>query len=308
MRRDASTRAGYDRAVVNALLDALLPRLPARHVALVGLSGLQASGKSTLASQLATTAREGGVFIEVLSLDDFYLGRRDRATLARNVHPLLATRGVPGTHDVALILETVRALRAASPRRPARIPRFDKGHDTRLPPSRWRNVTSPPRLILLEGWCIGVPPETQRALIRAVNSLELREDPDARWRTWVNARLAGEYAALWPRLDALIVLLAPSFEIVSRWRDEPERALRKRGAPRAMSRATLRRFLMHYERLSRHALRILPALADIVVTLDASRRVESIRATAPARRRPPSRTRALPSRPARPRSRRSASR
>jgi D-glycerate 3-kinase len=290
------------------LLDALLPRLPARHVALVGLSGLQASGKSTLASQLATTAREGGVFIEVLSLDDFYLGRRDRATLARNVHPLLATRGVPGTHDVALILETVRALRAASPRRPARIPRFDKGRDTRLPPSRWRNVTSPPRLILLEGWCIGVPPETQRALIRAVNSLELREDPDARWRTLVNTRLAGEYAALWRRLDALIVLLAPSFEIVSRWRDEPERALRKRGAPRAMSRATLRRFLMHYERLSRHALRILPALADIVVTLDASRRVESIRASAPARRRPPSRTRALPSRPARPRSRRSASR
>jgi D-glycerate 3-kinase len=308
MRRDASTRAGYDRAVVNALLDALVPRLPARRAALVGLSGLQASGKSTLASQLATTAREGGVFIEVLSLDDFYLGRRDRAVLARNVHPLLATRGVPGTHDVALILETVRALRAASPQQPARIPRFDKGRDTRLPPSRWRHVTSPPRLILLEGWCIGVPPEAQRALTRAVNSLELREDPDARWRRWVNTRLAGAYAALWQRLDALIVLLAPSFEIVSRWRDEPERALRERGAPRAMSRATLRRFLMHYERLSRHALRTLPALADIVVTLDASHRVERIRASAPARRPLPSRTRALPSRPARPRSRRSASR
>jgi D-glycerate 3-kinase len=308
MRRDASTRAGYDRAVVNALLDALVPRLPARHAALVGLSGLQASGKSTLASQLSTTAREGGVFIEVLSLDDFYLGRRDRAALARNVHPLLATRGVPGTHDVALILETVRALRAASPQRPARIPRFDKGRDTRLPPSRWRHVTSPPRLILLEGWCIGVPPEARRALTRAVNSLELREDPDARWRRGVNTRLAGAYAALWQRLDALIVLLAPSFEIVSRWRDEPERALRERGAPRAMSRATLRRFLMHYERLSRHALSTLPALADIVVTLDASRRVESIRASAPARRPLPSRTRALPSRPARPRSRRSASR
>jgi len=277
MRRDASTRAGYDRATVDALLDALLPRLPARRAALVGLSGLQASGKSTLAAQLAAAARERGIATEVLGLDDFYLGRRDRAVLARDVHALLATRGVPGTHDVALILETVTALRDASPRHPARIPRFDKGSDTRLPPSRWRHVTSPPRLILLEGWCVGVPAEAQRALARAVNALELREDPDARWRTWVNARLGGEYAALWRRFDALIMLEAPGFEVVSRWRGEPERELRRRGAPRAMSRAALRRFLMHYERLSRHALRALPALADIVVTLDASRRVRRIR-------------------------------
>ena len=308
MRRDASTRAGYDRATVDALLDALLPCLPARRAALVGLSGLQASGKSTLAAQLAASARERGVATEVLALDDFYLGRRDRAALARDVHPLLATRGVPGTHDAALLAETVKALEAASPRRPARIPRFDKGSDTRLPPSRWRHVTSPPRLILLEGWCIGVPAESARALARAVNSLERTEDADAHWRTWVNARLVDEYTALWRELDALILLAAPSFEIVSRWRNEPERALRKRGAPRAMSRATLRRFLMHYERLSRHALRTLPALADIVVTLDASRRVEEIRVSARAPRRPPSRTRAPRSRLVQPRSRRSASR
>lgn len=308
MRRDASTRAGYDRTTVDALLDALLPRLPPRRAALVGVSGLQASGKSTLAAQLAAAARERGVATEVLGLDDFYLGRRDRAALARDVHPLLATRGVPGTHDVALLVDTVRALGDASPQDPARVPRFDKGRDTRLAPSRWRRVASPPRLILLEGWCIGVPPESPRALARPANDIERIEDGDRRWRSWVNARLAGEYAALWRRLDALIMLAAPGFDVVARWRDEPERALRRRGAPRAMSRADLRRFLMHYERLSRHALRTLPALADIVVALDASRRVGSIRISAPARRRPPSRTQAPRSRPARPRSRRSASR
>jgi len=185
---------------------------------------------------------------------------------------------------------------------------FQRDKNGFLPPSRWRHVTSPPRLILLEGWCIGVPAESARALARAVNSLERTEDADAHWRTWVNARLVDEYTALWRELDALILLAAPSFEIVSRWRDEPERALRKRGAPRAMSRATLRRFLMHYERLSRHALRTLPALADIVVTLDVSRRVEEIRVSARAPRRPPSRTRAPRSRLVQPRSRRSASR
>ncbi len=277
MRRDASTRAGYDRATVDALLDALLPRLPRRRVALAGLSGLQASGKSTLARQLAVAARKRGIPTEVLALDDFYLGRRDRAALARDVHPLLATRGVPGTHDIALLMATVQALGAASARQPARIPRFDKGHDTRLPPSRWRRVTAPPRWIVLEGWCIGVPPEPRQALERAVNAFERRNDADARWRGRVNAHLAGEYAALWRKLDTLIVLAAPSFEVVARWRAEPERILRARGAPHAMSPAALRRFLMHYERLSRHALRTLPALADVVVMLDASRRVARIR-------------------------------
>ena len=131
MRRDASTHVGYDRATVDAVLDALQPRLAARRPTLVGLSGLQASGKSTLARQIADAARARGIPTQVLALDDFYLGRRARGVLARTVHPLLATRGVPGTHDIALLERTVRALREASPRWPARIPRFEKGLDTR---------------------------------------------------------------------------------------------------------------------------------------------------------------------------------
>ncbi|HEY6984962.1 MAG TPA: kinase, partial [Rhodanobacteraceae bacterium] len=92
MRAHASTQAGYDPATVTALVDALLKRLPARGTLFAGLSGLQASGKSTLAEQIAVAARARGVPTAVLALDDFYLGRRERATLAREVHPLLATR------------------------------------------------------------------------------------------------------------------------------------------------------------------------------------------------------------------------
>ena len=273
MRRDASTKPGYDHATVDAVLDALLARLSTRRAPWrVGLSGLQGSGKSTLARQLAAAARARGIATEVLALDDFYLGRRERAALARTVHPLFATRGVPGTHDLALLSRTLRAPGAI-----ARVPRFDKGRDTRSPLSRWRRVAVPPRLVVLEGWCVGVPPQSAQALARPANALERNEDADARWRTAVNAHLAREYAALWRRLDALVVLAAPSFAIVERWRDEPEKSLRARGAPRAMSPAALRRFLMHYERLSRHALRTLPAQADIVMALDAARRVRRIR-------------------------------
>jgi D-glycerate 3-kinase len=132
-------------------------------------------------------------------------------------------------------------------------------------------------LILLEGWCIGVPPQDVSALAHPLNDLEQREDADAHWRAWVNTQLAGEYSKLWRRLDALVVLAAPDFETISRWRDEPERILRRQHAPHAMSPSTLRRFLMHYERLSRHALRVLPKIADIAIELDESRRVRCIR-------------------------------
>ncbi|HVT32943.1 MAG TPA: kinase [Rhodanobacteraceae bacterium] len=279
MRLDASTRRGYDRSTIDAALDALAPCLRRRRRATIaGISGLQGSGKSTFAQQLAQAAVARGWPSIVLALDDFYLGRRERAKLARDVHPLLATRGVPGTHDPALLERALDAVLRAAPSRSASLPRFDKGRDTRVAPSRWRRVTRAPRLILLEGWCVGVPAQDARALARPLNALERIDDADGRWRTHVNAELAGAYARLWRRLDALIVLAAPDFAIVERWRGEPERELRRRGAPRAMSPHELKRFLMHYERLSRHALRTLPALADIVVALDASRNVVRIRA------------------------------
>ncbi|HEV7490563.1 MAG TPA: kinase [Rhodanobacteraceae bacterium] len=278
MHQDASTRSGYDDATVDGLLEAMLECLPRRRgAALVGLSGLQGSGKSTLARQIAAAARTRGIWIEILSLDDFYFGRSARAALAREVHPLLATRGVPGTHDLALLDQTLRALRNATPRHPARVPRFDKGRDTRVPPSRWRRVARTPRLILLEGWCIGVPPQRARELVLPVNAIERRDDAKGAWRSWVNAQLAGDYARLWRKLDALILLAAPNFAIIERWRGEAERELLRRNAPLAMPAPTLRRFLMHYERLSRHMLRALPAIADIVITLDENRRVRGIR-------------------------------
>lgn len=262
-------------ATLAALADLL--RVRRNRPALVGVSGLQGSGKSTLARQLAAAARVRGIACIVLSLDDFYLGRRERQHLARRVHPLLATRGAPGTHDLGLLHATLDALAGAAPARPARVPRFDKGHDTRVAPSRWRRIVAPPRLVLLEGWCIGLRAQSMAALHQPVNALERDEDRERVWRAWVNAQLAGGYSAAWRRLDRLVLLQAPRHTVVARWRDEQERALRRRGAPNAMSRTAMQRFLMHTERLGRHALRTLPARADLRLLLDANRRVRSIR-------------------------------
>jgi D-glycerate 3-kinase len=70
----------------------------------------QGSGKTTLARALATAATAQGITTACLSLDDLYLTRAERLELSAKVHPLLATRGVPGTHDVSLGLRVIDAL------------------------------------------------------------------------------------------------------------------------------------------------------------------------------------------------------
>ena len=274
---DASTQHGYADDVVARVVDSLRAKLQGRRKPwLVGVSGLQGSGKSTLAAQLVHAATRAGIPAVAMSLDDFYLGRAARARLAREVHPLFVTRGVPGTHDLCLVADTLAALRTASAQQPARIPRFDKGSDSRLPRARWRVVRERPALILFEGWCVGVPAQSASALRRPINALERDEDADGRWRRFVNGQLQAGYAELWRRFDALVLLQAPRFDVVERWRNQQEQALRRAHAPRAMTPARLRRFIMHYERLSRQALRTLPGRADVRIVLDARRHVRRI--------------------------------
>ncbi len=225
-----------------------------------GLAGAQGSGKSTMAPRLASRLSDAGLRTYVLALDDFYLTRDERAELARTVHPLLATRGVPGTHDVGLLADTLGALIAGQA---VRVPMFDKAADDR---AGWRLLDSAADVILLEGWCVGAPPEPAQRLAIPINALERDEDADGAWRTWVNHRLASDYAALFAQLDLRIMLRAPSFDVVLGWRTEQERALPFGG----MFGSAIERFIDHYERITRWMLEGEPA--ELVIDLDPTRR------------------------------------
>ena len=236
-----------------------------------GISGLQGSGKSTLAAQLAAAAQAAGLAAACVSLDDFYLPAAQRRALAAQVNTLLATRGPPGTHDVGLALATIDALRAGAT--PA-LPRFDKLGDDRAPAHAWPRPARALDLLVFEGWCLAVPPEHADALGEPLNALERDEDADGRWRRWCNAALARDYPPLWSRIDVLWCLQAPGFEVVHAWRRQQEQALQAAEPGRTgMDEARLARFLQHYERISRQALRTLPALADHCIRLDRARRV-----------------------------------
>ncbi|KAF1696669.1 kinase [Pseudoxanthomonas koreensis] len=264
------THAGFPESLARQALAAS----GARHgggMRVFGISGAQGSGKSTLAAQLVAAAHAAGLSAASVSLDDFYLTAAQRQALAREVHPLLATRGPPGTHDVGLALATIEALRAGGT---PPLPRFDKLGDDRLPASRWPRPQQPLDLLVFEGWCLGVPAEDADALRAPLNALERDEDGDGRWRRWCNRALAVDYPPLWSQVDVLWFLQPPDFDTVHEWRWQQEQALQAAEPGRAgMDRAQLRRFVQHYERITRQALRTLPAQADRTLRLDGMRRI-----------------------------------
>ena len=241
----------------------------------VGICGAQGSGKSTISAVVAHRLEAGGLRVAVLSLDDLYLTRAERLRLAAEVHPLFATRGAPGTHDVGLGLATLDALAGAGA---VALPSFDKAADDRRPTDAWPRVAAPVDVILFEGWCVGARPQPPGDLAPPVNALERDEDPLGVWRAHVDAALAGPYAELFARIGLLVLLQAPGFEAVHAWRAEQEAKLRARLARqsadpgRAMADAAIAHFIAHYERITRWILAAAPARADLVVPLGPDRR------------------------------------
>ena len=246
----------------------------------VGLCGSQGSGKSTLAAFIAALLDAQGLVTAVLSIDDLCLTREARLDLAEAAHPLFATRGPPGTHDVALGLQVLDALTAATPGKTA-LPRFDKAADTRADPAGWPRVRTPVDVVILEGWMVGARPQPEADLASPVNGLEREADGDGRWRRAVNAALAGPYQALFARLDLLLLLQAPSFEQVFAWRALQEEKLARRLAAEGragarMDAIALHRFIAHYERLTRWILQEMPARAGVVVRIGPDHQVVGV--------------------------------
>lgn len=243
----------------------------------IGLCGAQGSGKTTLAAGLKRTMERSGVSTALLSIDDLYLTRCEREALATQVHPLLRTRGVPGTHDIALALNIVARMDRGEG---VLLPRFDKANDDRLPRDRWDEAEPGTRLLILEGWCVGALPQDEATLAKPVNALERDEDREGVWRRFANDSLAGDYQRLFARIDRLLLLAAPGFDVVAGWRIQQEHELRSTAgsaAPGVMSDAGILRFIQHYERLTRHILAEMPGRADMVIELDEKRGVRKLK-------------------------------
>jgi len=237
---------------------------------LVSINGAQGTGKTTLTRFVhAMLERDHACRVASFSLDDFYLRRIERQQLAHEVHPLLRTRGVPGTHDIDLLEATLARLMKGEN---CRVPVFDKAIDDRKPIHEWQSLPSGCDIILFEGWCNNSPPQTTEQLREPVNELEAQEDSDALWRTYVNDKLIEYHRRIYYQADLSLFLKAPNFEQVFQWRKLQEDKLRavvdEAKSHLLMDDAGLRRFIQHYERITRHTLATFANFADIVLALN----------------------------------------
>ncbi|MBV1930458.1 MAG: phosphoribulokinase [Porticoccaceae bacterium] len=266
--------------------------------AVLGISGAQGTGKSTLSAVLKIILEENYHWqTAILSLDDIYLSGADRQNLAHLVHPLLQTRGVPGTHDTTLGIDIIEQLKALKPGQTMRLPRFDKARDDRKPEAEWEAFTGPADLIIFEGWCLSSSVMDNDDLATPINALEAEADKKAVWRNYINQQLENNYGDLFGLIDVLIMLKAPDFDCIRRWRIEQEAKLAashtsnkntsnkntsnkntsNKASSKIMDEDALIRFIQHYERLTQHNLSEMPDRADVVLSLDKHHQVTDMR-------------------------------
>ncbi len=245
---------------------------------LVSINGAQGTGKSTMTRFIKHIIEsEMHCHVAELSLDDFYSVREKRMSLADDVHPLLATRGVPGTHDIDLIEQVFDSLLN---KKACKIPRFNKALDDRDEESTWTHCDKPVDVILFEGWCNSSPPQSMQQLEQPINELEEKEDPHGIWRQYVNEQLIDYKKRIFNQADMCVMLKAPDFERIYQWRSLQEQKLALNTAHleqnQVMNEVELKRFIQHYERISRHTIENLPSMADVVLPMKGDHSIAGI--------------------------------
>ena len=243
------------------------------------MSGGQGIGKTTITSIISIILKKYfSKKIFVISIDDFYKTIKERYKLSQSIHPLLQTRGVPGTHDVKIILNFFRKLNTNNFKLIS-LPKFDKSIDDRFKKNKWYKLKKKPDIVILEGWCVGARPQKNKQLIKPVNLMEKNEDMSAKWRKYVNFQLKTKYKKLYSQLTSVIYLKTQSFNLLRSWRIKQERKLKtkKNINSKVMTNKEVKRFMMTYERITLQMFKDMPKISKVVLSLNKFHQINNIR-------------------------------
>ncbi|KAJ3016289.1 UNVERIFIED_CONTAM: hypothetical protein HDU68_012284 [Siphonaria sp. JEL0065] len=228
-----------------------------RHPLVVGVSGPQGSGKTTLTTSLVQILKNNHNLRAVsFSLDDLYLTFADQIKLrdANPNNPLLEFRGNPGTHDLDLGLAVFHSL-TTNTTKTTKIPKYEKalnsGRGDRLNETEWTDAELPIDIILFEGWCLGFKPVLDQKTIK-MRVLDSRFGPDFAKFTLENLLVVQNHLAkldvLHKSIDSFVHICAEDIGFVYDWRQQQEDYMRETlGNPSAgLSTIELRDFISRF--------------------------------------------------------------
>ena len=248
---------------------------------MIGLAGGQGSGKTTISSILTLILQKYfKLKVFKVSIDDFYKTRKDRKLLSKNKHPLLMTRGVPGTHDVDLMLKFFKNVKLKNFKN-LTVPKFNKAIDDRCKKNLWYKIKSKPDVVIFEGWCVGARAQTNKQLKKPINSLEKIHDESIKWRSHVNNQLKTKYKTLFKQLDALLYLKAKNFNILRNWRLKQERKLwvqtKNKKNLKIMSSGDIINFMQTYQRITQQMFKDTVKSSSIIMNLNNNHQIQNIK-------------------------------
>ena len=239
------------------------------------IAGSQGIGKSTLIKVLKKNIEK--YFkkkIITLSLDDYYLSKDERLKLSKNIHNLLKTRGVPGTHNIKKLKKNIIDFEKS--KYPIDIPIFDKLIDDRS--KKIKQEKNKKDILILEGWCCGCPKLEKKFLNKDINKLEMQEDKNRIWRNYYNNNLDNEYKKLFKLFDKTIFLKAPSFNFVLNWRLKQEMTNKSSYKYQIrMNKKEILYFISHYEKITKWMIKKLPNIANLVVSINKKQEITKIK-------------------------------
>ena len=237
------------------------------------ISGSQGAGKSTLAKLFKLVIEK--IYkkkVMLLSIDDYYLSKNQRLKLSKKIHPLMITRGVPGTHNITALKDHINHFKKQH--FPITTPTFNKFKDDI---SHKRKVIKNAQLLLLEGWCCGSKPISNKYLFKNINNIENVFDKNKVWRKYYNSLLQNEYKDVFSLFDKQIYIQIPSFKYVLNWRYVQEKSnASKSNNKEIMNKADLHKFIQHYEKLTKWMMKTMPNKADIILKVDENQKIKKL--------------------------------
>ncbi len=245
----------------------------------VGLAGGQGTGKTTISNLIKIIlTKYFKLKVFRISIDDFYKTRKERINLSKRVHPLLLTRGVPGTHDINMMLSFFKKAKIKK-FRTLKLPTFNKVIDDRCSKKKWYKLKNKPDVIIFEGWCVGAKPEKNSSLNRSINLMEKKNDPKFIWRKFVNKQLRLKYKNLYSQLNCLIYLKAKNFRLLQKWRLKQESKLwlksKRVSKNKIMSKKDVITFMQTYQRITENMFKTMPKFASIIMNLNSYHQINS---------------------------------